>query len=188
MNWKKPSSSNYKCISVVSRKVCGKTPGDISIIKGRLRRIVKFEYFHRHVCPSAGNNLNGTGQIVMKHNIWVHSDNLSRKMKDLYNVMGRYSDSLRAGRSGDRSRWRDIFRTYPDGPWGPPSLLFNGHRAVPVGKGGRAMTLNTHPHLVLRSWKCRAIPPFPFWPRVVCYRVKPYFKLPYLYKHTAYFT
>jgi len=98
----KSSSCNYKCISVVSRKVRGKTPGDIFIIKGRLRRIVKCEYFLRHVCPSAWNDLNGIRQIVMKHNIWVHSDNMAREMKDLYNVMGRYSDSLRAWKSGDR--------------------------------------------------------------------------------------
>ena len=66
------------------------------------------------------------------------------------------------------------------GPGAHTVAFFNGHRAFPVGKGGRAMTLNTHPHLVLRS--------FPFWPRVVCYGLKHYFKLPYLYKHTAYFT
>ena len=62
---------------------------------------------------------------------------MAREIKDLYNVRGRYSDSLRAGRYGDRSRWGEIFRNNPDGPWGPTSLLSNGHRAVPVGKGGR---------------------------------------------------
>ena len=69
MNRKKPSSSNYKYISFVSRKICGKTPGDIFIIKGRLRRTVKCEYFLRHVCPVAPNNLNASRQIVMKYNI-----------------------------------------------------------------------------------------------------------------------
>ena len=33
-------------------------------------------------------------------------------------------DSLRAGRSGGD----EIFRTRPDRPWGPPSLLYNGYR------------------------------------------------------------
>jgi hypothetical protein len=28
----------------------------------------------------------------------------------------------------------EIFRTRPDRPWGPPSLLYNGNRVVPVGK------------------------------------------------------
>jgi len=26
-----------------------------------------------------------------------------------------------------------IFRTYPDRPWGPPSLLYNGYRVFPGG-------------------------------------------------------
>ena len=29
----------------------------------------------------------------------------------------------------------EIFRTCPDRPWGPPSLLYNGHRVFPGGKG-----------------------------------------------------
>ena len=28
----------------------------------------------------------------------------------------------------------DIFRTCPDGPWGPPNLLYNGYRVFPGGK------------------------------------------------------
>ena len=27
-----------------------------------------------------------------------------------------------------------IFRTFPDRPWGPPSLLYNGYRVFPGGK------------------------------------------------------
>jgi hypothetical protein len=27
---------------------------------------------------------------------------------------------------GIESRWGEIFRTCPDQPWGPPSLLYNG--------------------------------------------------------------
>jgi len=41
---------------------------------------------------------------------------------------------LRAGRSED---WipveGEIFRTSPDRPWGPPSLLYNGYRVFPGG-------------------------------------------------------
>ena len=32
------------------------------------------------------------------------------------------------------SRWGEIFRTCPDRPWGPPSLLYNGYRVFPGGK------------------------------------------------------
>ena len=35
---------------------------------------------------------------------------------------------------GIESRWGEIFRTCPDRPWGPPSLLYNEYRVFPGGK------------------------------------------------------
>ena len=36
---------------------------------------------------------------------------------------------------GIKSQWGgQIFRTCPDWPWGPPSLLYNGYRVFPGGK------------------------------------------------------
>jgi len=35
---------------------------------------------------------------------------------------------------GIESRWGEIFRIWPDWPWGPPSLLYNGYRVFPGGK------------------------------------------------------
>jgi len=35
---------------------------------------------------------------------------------------------------GIESRWGEIFRTCPDWPCGPPSLLYNGDRVFPGGK------------------------------------------------------
>ena len=35
---------------------------------------------------------------------------------------------------GIESRWGEIFRTCPDRPWGPPSLLYNGCRVFPEVK------------------------------------------------------
>jgi hypothetical protein len=48
------------------------------------------------------------------------------------------------------SRWGEIFRARPDGPWGPASLLYNVYRVFPGGiaAGGGAVT--THPHLERR--------------------------------------
>ena len=39
---------------------------------------------------------------------------------------------------GIESRWGDIYRTRPDRPWGPPSLLYNGYRVFPGGKAAGA--------------------------------------------------
>jgi len=73
----------------------------------------------------------------------------------------------------------EIFRTYPDRPCDPTSLLYNGYRVFRGGKGGRDVALTTTPpHLVPRSWKSRAIPLLPLWGRVACYRVKHYRTLP----------
>jgi hypothetical protein len=50
-----------------------------------------------------------------------------------------YSDTLRTGRSGDRIPvGGEIFRTRPDRPGGPPSLLYNGYRVFPGGIAARA--------------------------------------------------
>jgi len=40
---------------------------------------------------------------------------------------------------GIESRWGGvIFRTRPDRPWGPPSLLYKGYRVFPRGKAAGA--------------------------------------------------
>jgi hypothetical protein len=54
---------------------------------------------------------------------------------------------------GIESRWGEIFRTYPDRLRGPPSLLYNGYRIFPGGKGGRSVMLTTHSLLVPRLRK-----------------------------------
>jgi hypothetical protein len=86
----------------------------------------------------------------------------------------------------------EIFRTCPDRPWGPPSLLYNGYRVFPGVKNGRGVTLTPHTLLVPWSWKGRAIPLLPLWAvRPVqslsaCTRV--HFNLPQcLYKCEVYF-
>jgi hypothetical protein len=55
--------------------------------------------------------------------------------------------------------WREIFRTCPDRPWGPPSLLYNGYRVFPEGRKRPGRDADPSPLLVLRSIKqSRAIP------------------------------
>jgi hypothetical protein len=64
---------------------------------------------------------------------------------------------------GIESGWGEIFRTYPDRLRGPPSLLYNGYRVSPGGKGGRGVKLTTHSLLVPRLRKSWAIPPLTLW-------------------------
>ena len=64
---------------------------------------------------------------------------------------------------GIESRQGDIFRTYPDRLWGPPSLLYNGYRVFPGGKGGQGDMLTTHPLLLPRLRKSWTIPPLTLW-------------------------
>ena len=79
--------------------------------------------------------------------------------------LSRYSDWLRAGRSGDLIPvGNETFRTRPDRPWGPSSLLYNWYRIFPGGKSGRGVTLTPNPLLVPWSWKGRAIPLLPYGP------------------------
>jgi hypothetical protein len=64
---------------------------------------------------------------------------------------------------GVESRWGEFFCTYPDRLQGLPSLLYNGYRVFPGGKGGRGLMLTTHPLLVPRLRKSEAIPPLTLW-------------------------
>jgi len=48
--------------------------------------------------------------------------------------LNRYSDWLRAGRSGDRIPVGARFSARLDRSWGPPSLLYNGYRVCSGGK------------------------------------------------------
>jgi hypothetical protein len=54
---------------------------------------------------------------------------------------------------GIKSRWGEIFRTYPDQLWGPPNLLYNGYRVFPRRISGQGVMLTTHPLLAPRLRK-----------------------------------
>ena len=57
----------------------------------------------------------------------------------------------------------EIFRTCPDRPWGPPTLLYTGYRVFPVGKERPGRDADLSPLLVPWSRKSRAIPLLPLW-------------------------
>ena len=57
----------------------------------------------------------------------------------------------------------EIFRTCPDRPWGPPSLLYNAYPVLHGGKSGQGVMLTPHPLLVPWSRKSTAIPLLPLW-------------------------
>ena len=39
---------------------------------------------------------------------------------------------------GIECRWGELFRTHPERPWGPSSLLYNGYLVFPGGKAAGA--------------------------------------------------
>ena len=57
----------------------------------------------------------------------------------------------------------EIFRTCPDRPWGPASLLYNGYRFFPGGKERPGRDADPSPLLMPWSWKGRAIPLLSLW-------------------------
>ena len=70
--------------------------------------------------------------------------------------LSRYSDWLRAGRSGDRIPVGRDFPPVQTGPGAHPASCTMGTGSFPVVKCGRGVLLTTHPLLVPRSWKSRA--------------------------------
>ena len=70
---------------------------------------------------------------------------------------------LRAGRSGIESRWGRDFPPVQTGPGAHPGTFKMGTGSFPGVKCSRGVLLTTHPLLVPRSWKSRAIPLPTLW-------------------------
>ena len=70
---------------------------------------------------------------------------------------------LRAGRSGIESRWGRGFPPVQTGTGAHPASCKVSTGSFPGVKCGRGVLLTTHPLLVPRSWKSRAIPVPTLW-------------------------
>jgi len=70
---------------------------------------------------------------------------------------------LWAGRSGIESRWGRDFPPVQTGPGAHPASCKRGAGSFPEVKSNRGVLLTTHPLLVPRSWKSRAIPLPTLW-------------------------
>ena len=78
--------------------------------------------------------------------------------------VGRYSDWLRAGWSGDRIPvWAKFSAPVQTGPGAPPASCTMGTGSLPGVKSSLGVTLTPHPLLVPWSRKRRATPPLPVW-------------------------
>jgi len=81
--------------------------------------------------------------------------------------VGRVAQSIqrltKAGRSGIESQWGRDFPPVQTGPGPHPASCKMGTESLPVVKCGPGVLLTTHPLLVPRSWKSRAIPLPTLW-------------------------
>jgi len=76
--------------------------------------------------------------------------------------LSRYSDWLRGWKvRGSNPGGGDIFRTCPERPWIPPSLLYNGYRLFSGGKERPGRDADPSPILVPWSKKSSIIPLLP---------------------------
>ena len=91
-----------------------------------------------HVCH--GTERHGTTrQGTARHDTARHT--MTRQcLKGMYQVSSGPDSSVGIATGygldgpGIETRGGEIFRTCPDRPWGPPSLLYNGYRVFPRGK------------------------------------------------------
>ena len=108
---------------------------------------------------------------ILSFSFWTHIPRSIKHLKitkNSYWICGQGSvvgiaTGYRLDGPGSNPGGGEIFRTCPDRPWGPPSLLYNGYQVFPGVKSRRGVMLTPHRLLVPWSWKDRAIPLLPLW-------------------------
>jgi hypothetical protein len=121
-------------------KLVGNTGAPVAHLNPRFQNHTHFANLHGSSCCSEKSH-----EIRTCTNHLKSSGNYAYRQKP---IILSTCELLRAGRSGNRIPLRgEIFRTHPDRPRGPPSLLYNGYRILPGGRGesGRGVALTTHP-------------------------------------------
>ena len=157
-------------------EICGGQSGTATRFQARSQDCEKrlLASSHLSACLSAWNNSVPTARIFGKLDIWGFFENPSRKSKFhlMFEIVLRVvffmngpgssvgiATELRAGRSGDRIPVGRDFPPVQTDPGAHPASCVQWVPSLSRGvKYGRGVLLTTHPLLVPRSWKSRAIP------------------------------
>ena len=76
---------------------------------------------------------------ILNHTLWVVSTGAASKLGDqhlsfVYSLHPGYVVATGWMVRGLNAGGGEIFCTRPEGPWSPPSFLYNGYRVFPIGK------------------------------------------------------
>ena len=110
---------------------------------------------------------NSSGYLIVFARTWLLQLSFTANMADHACYWAGSSVGIatepRTGRSGIESRWRRDFPPVQTGPETHPASCKMGTGSFPGVKCGRGVLLTTHPLLVPRSWKSRAVPLPTLW-------------------------
>jgi len=125
---------------------------------------------HRRCCLLVTRMRSPPGSIVGYVHLWILQFSVFSLLH--FNMWPGSSvgiaTELQAGRSGIEWQWGRDFPPVQTGPGAHPASCKLGTGFFPRLKCGRGVLLTTHPLLVPRSWKSRAIPLPTLWATPAC--------------------